>query len=160
VFTADAAPGAPRMPTGLALTLLLALSTLQGGAPGKGARHGIDLDTKTYPQSTAKEAMGSVLKAVADKKFDYLVAHLADPAFVDDRVKRIYAGKFAEQVDDTRARLDPFVVKQLKRFLDEGKWSVGDKEATVTHEDIKDRTVHLVKKGGSWYLEHRFGATK
>src|SRR5262245_61113248 len=58
------------------------------------ARYGISLDVKTYPQATAKEALASVLKAIDARKIDYLVAQLADPSFVDDRVKRVYAGKF------------------------------------------------------------------
>jgi len=141
--------------------LALALSlTLIPGAPGrsddKTSRYGVALDTKTYPQSTAKEALASAIKAIEAKKFSYLVAHLADPYFVDDRVKRIYGGKFDEQVDDTKARLDPVIVKQLKRFAKEGEWEVEKTTATVTHKDLKDRVVHLTKKGDRWYLEHNF----
>jgi hypothetical protein len=124
-------------------------------APDKDSRYGVALDTKTYPQATPKEALASVLKAAADRKFDYLVAHLADPTFVDDRVKKVYGGKFAEQVSDTKARLDPLTLKKLARFRDEGKWTVGKNEATVRLKDVKDRVVRLVKKDGRWYLEHR-----
>jgi hypothetical protein len=141
--------------------LALALSlTLIPAAPGpaddKTARYGVALDTKTYPQGTAKEVLASVLKAIEARKFSYLVAHLADPTFVDDRVKRIYGGKFEEQVDDTRARLDPVTVKQLKRFAKGGEWEVEKSTATVTHKDVKDRVVRLTKKGDRWYLEHSF----
>jgi hypothetical protein len=124
-------------------------------AQDKGSRHGVTLDTKTYPQATPQQALASVLKAAGAKKFDYLVAHLADPTFVDDRVKRLYGGKFAEQVDDTRARLDPATLKLLKRFLDQGKWTVEKGEATARLDDVKDRVVRLVRKDGRWYLEHR-----
>lgn len=121
-------------------------------AQEKTDRYGVALDAKTYPQATAKEALGSVLKAAEAKKVDYLLAHLADPAFVDDRVKRLFGGKFDEQVQDTTARLNPFVLKQLKRFLDEGKWDVSGEKATVTLDNVKDRKVRLVKKGDRWYL--------
>ncbi len=124
-------------------------------APDRDSRYGVALDLKTYPQSTPKEALASVLKAAADRKFDYLVAHLANPAFVDDRVKKVYGGKFAEQVSDTKARLDPLTLKKLARFRDEGKWTVGKGSATVTLKNVKDRVVRLVKKDGRWYLEHR-----
>jgi hypothetical protein len=135
----------------LALTLFaLFLST--AAAQEKDARYGVALDSKTYPQATPKETLASVLKAIADKKVDYLVAHLADPSFIDDRVKRVYGGKFAEQVEDTRGRLDPFAVKQLERFAKEGKWDINKTEATVTVEEIKDRQVKLLKKDGRWYL--------
>jgi PhoPQ-activated pathogenicity-related protein len=135
-----------------ACVLSLILVATCSVAQEKTDRYGVALDAKAYPQATAKEALSSLLKAVADKKVDYVVAHLADPSFVDDRVKRIYGGKFAEQVEDTRGRLDPFVLKQLKRFLDEGKWSEGKVEATVTLDDSKERQVKLVKKGDRWYL--------
>src|SRR5215471_10985827 len=54
--------------------------------PKSVSRYGIDLDTKSYPQNTPKDALGSVIKAVAEKQFEYLLAQLADPAFVDQRV--------------------------------------------------------------------------
>jgi hypothetical protein len=123
---------------------------------GKSSRYGIALDVKSYPQSTAKEALASVIKAIDDKKIAYLTAQLADPAFVDDRVKRLYGGKFDEQVQDTQARLDPSTVKQLKRFLKEGKWTITATSAVVTLEEVKDCCVRLVRKDGRWYLEHRF----
>jgi hypothetical protein len=139
---------------------LLALALVSfSAAQEKGSRYGVALDEKSYPQATPKEALRSVLDVAAKKKFDYLVAHLADPGFVDERIKRIYGGKFKEQVDDTRARLDPSMVKLLKRFLDKGKWSVGKNEATVRLDDVKDRVVRLVKKDGRWYLEHRFSVS-
>ena len=119
-------------------------------------RHGIAADAKTYPQATAKEALASVLRAVKDKRFDYLVAHLAEPDFVDERVKRVYGGKVAEQVADTRARLDPATVKQLGKFLEDGKWTIDKTSALVQLEGVKDRVVRLVSKGGTWYLSHPF----
>jgi hypothetical protein len=140
-----------------ARVLIVILAAACSLAQEKADRYGVALDAKAYPQATAKEALSSVLKAVADKKVDYVVAHLADPSFVDDRVKRVYGGKFAEQVDETRARLDPFALKQLKRFVDEGKWSEGKAEATVTLDDSKERRVKLVKKGDRWYLANAWG---
>jgi hypothetical protein len=122
----------------------------------KGSRYGIALDVKSYPQSTAKEALASVIKAIDEKKIAYLVAQLADPAFVDDRVKRLYGGKFEEQVQDTQRRLDPSTVKQLKRILKEGKWTTTSTSAVVQADEVKDRCVRLVKKDGRWYMEHRF----
>lgn len=134
--------------------ILALLLTLPAQADA-GKRYGVEADAKAFPQSTPKETLTSVLKAIDGKKYDYLVAHLADPTFVDDRVKRVYAGRFEEQVDDTKSRLDALVVKQLRRFLADGsKWDVGKTAATVTSEDVPDRAVRLVKKGDRWYLSH------
>jgi hypothetical protein len=69
-------------------------------------------------------------------------------------VKRIYGGKFDEQVEDTRGRLDPFAVKRLKRFLDEGKWDIGKTEATVTLDEVKERQVKLILRDGRWHLKN------
>ena len=121
-------------------------------AQDKGERFGVAPDAKAYPQATPKEALESVIEAAEAKKVDYVVAQLADPEFIDDRVKQVYGGKFEEQVEDTRSRLGPFALKQLKRFLDEGKWAVGKDQATVTLDGEKDRRVKLVKKGERWYL--------
>jgi hypothetical protein len=135
----------------------LAACLPRAGAQEKDVRHGVALDSKAYPQATPREALASVLKALAARKVDYLVAHLADPSFVDDRVKRVYGGKFAEQVEDTRGRLDPFAVKQLERFAKDGKWDIGKEEATVAVEEIKDRQVKLIRKGGRWFLANAQG---
>jgi hypothetical protein len=140
----------------LALTALVLSTSPASPAQEKGSRYGVALDTKTYPQATPKEALGSVLKAASNKKFDYLVAQLADPDFIDGRVKRLYGGKFQDQVEDTRARLDPATLKLLQRFLDKGKWTTETSKASVRLADVKDRVVRLVQKDGRWYLVHRF----
>ena len=136
--------------------LLLVLAVPASLAAQSPKRYGVAADAKTFPQATAKEALASVLAAVEAKKFDYLVAHLADPAFVDDRVKRLYAGKFEEQVEDTRTRLDAATVKQLGKFLKDGKWTVDKTSAIVQLDGVTDRVVRLVGKDGSWFLSHRF----
>jgi hypothetical protein len=136
----------------LALVLFLGWATAgDGGA----ARYGIAPDLKTYPQATAKEALTSVLKAVEAKRFDYLVAQLADPDFVDDRVKRLYGGKFEQQVGDTRTRLDPRAVEMLKQFLKDGEWTEEKSRATVRLKDVPDQCVYLRQLDGRWYLENR-----
>jgi hypothetical protein len=122
------------------------------------ARYGVEADEKKYPQATAKEALSSALKAIAAKDFRYLCAHIAEPAFIDGRVKGVYAGKFDEQVADTESRLDALAVKQLARLAKDGKWKDGDDEAAVTAEEVPGRAARLVKKGGRWFLMHRFDA--
>jgi hypothetical protein len=124
-----------------------------GDAPA--ARYGVEADLKAYPQDTPKAALASVLKAAEAKQFEYLDAQLADPAFIDDRVQRLYGGDFAEQVKDTRDRLDPLTLKQLRRFLDDGDWTEDDMTASALLKDVPDRVVSLRKKDGRWFLENR-----
>jgi hypothetical protein len=137
----------------MALSLLLTVAGLVHADEG-GARYCIALDLKTFPQATPKEALTSVLKAIDAKRFDYLVAQLADPAWVDEHVKRYNGGRFEAQVEETRGRLDPGSIKLLRRFLSEGEWTDGDKEASVRLKDVPDRCLSLRKIEFRWYLEN------
>jgi hypothetical protein len=116
-------------------------------------RYGIAPDLQRFPQATAKETLSSLLKAVETKRVDYAVAQLADPAFVDERVKRLYGGRFDEQVEDTRARLDPLTLKQLQRFLKDGDWQEDKDRVTVRLREDK-RCLFFKKDKGRWFMEH------
>jgi hypothetical protein len=153
--------GADRRTRWLAAGAALALACLavgpgRAGEKSKGARYGVALDLKGYPQGTPKQALASVLKAVDAKRIDYLVAQLADPAFVDDRVKRVYGGEFREQVEDTRANLGPLVVRQLRRALKEGTWKKEEGAAVVLIPPkgaAPARAARFRRVGERWYLE-------
>jgi len=120
----------------------------------EGTRYGVPLELATYPQGRPQETLASVLKAIAAKRLDYVVAQLSDPAFIDYRVKT-FGGRFPEQVEDTRARLDPNTVKLLQRFSQDGEWQVADKEAMVLLKDVKDRSLFFQKIDDRWFLLHR-----
>ena len=144
-----------RIYVGMLLGVILVLTAAANGQDkaAKETRYGIAPDAKTYPQSTAKETLTSVLNAVEFKRVDYVVAQLAEPSFVDDRVKRLYGGRFAEQVDDTRARLDPLTIKQLQRFLKDGDWQEDKDRVTVRLKDDK-RCLYFKKDNGRWFVEN------
>ncbi|HEV3448581.1 MAG TPA: hypothetical protein VG099_28345, partial [Gemmataceae bacterium] len=55
-------------------------------------RYGVLLNQQNYPQEDPKQALASVVKAIDRQRIDYLLAHLADPDFVDERVKEVYGG--------------------------------------------------------------------
>jgi hypothetical protein len=129
---------------------------LRGVEPAE-TRYGVSVDPKTYPQSTAKETLASVIKAVEDKRIDYLVAQLANPEYIDDRVQRLYDGKFEPQVEDTRLKMDAGTQKLFQRFLKEGEWtSDKSKDQCVRLKDIKDRCIYFRRIGERWYLENRY----
>jgi hypothetical protein len=121
----------------------------------KMVRYGIAPDAVAFPQMTPQEALGSVLKAADMKRFDYLTAQLADPAFVDDRVQRVYGGRFGDQVEDTRTRLDAPTLALFRRFLKDGTWQVGKENAIVSMKDVTDRIVSFRLVGSRWFMEHR-----
>lgn len=138
------------MRPGLALLILTAL------AAQPAERHDVKLDLKSYPQATPQEALTSVVKAIEDKRIDYLLAHLADPEFVDRRVAES-GGRFDEVLQEARAKLqdDPGVVKQLRRFLKDGEWQTSGNSTSIRLKDIGDRSVYLRKIGDRWFMENR-----
>jgi len=135
--------------------LLVALA-LPAVLLGQGAtRFGVALDAATFPQATPQEAFASFLKAAQQNRITYVVAHLADPAFIDERVEKLYGGKFAEQVADTAARLDPGTLKLLQRLAKEAEWNVAEKEAILTTKAIENRSVYMKKVGDRWFLQNK-----
>jgi hypothetical protein len=144
------------MRAAFALGLLAALTGLGADPPSPGGtRYGIGPDLKAYPQASAQETLTSVLKAIDAGRFDYLVAQLADPAWVDDRVGRLYGGQLAEQVEDTRARLDAATVKLLRRFQGAELYDIARDHRGLRLNDVGDRGVFFVRKAERWYLENR-----
>jgi ribosomal protein L16 Arg81 hydroxylase len=119
-------------------------------------RYGIDADLENYPQADAKSAFASVLKAIDNKKIDYLLAQLSDPQWVDERVQKVHQGKFDEMVKETTQLLtnEPTAVEELHRFLQEGTWDSDDNEARVNLKDVPDRQVFLRKIENRWYLKN------
>ncbi len=101
-------------------------------------RFGIELDAKKFPQNTPKDTLGSILKALGDKQVDYVLAHLTDPAFVDQRVAmyaaelggNLTAGQkqslaFGRLVETVTGHFldDPDKLTELQQFLKNGEWS-------------------------------------
>src|SRR5262249_58418609 len=106
----------PAMRRSLAAALLLG-PALALAADKSQTRYGVAPDLKTYPQSTAREALASVIKAAGDKRIDYLVAQLADPDYIDEQVAKRFGGSFEQQVEDTRIQMNASTLKLFERFL-------------------------------------------
>ncbi len=77
------------MRTGLTVTVFLTVTAaLCAQAPQEPqTRYGMKARLKQYPQKTPKDTLKSVLTAIDNQDFAYLVAHLLDPKFVDDAVQ-------------------------------------------------------------------------
>ena len=120
------------------------------------ARYGIEADLETYPQGSAKEALGSVVKAIQQKRIDYLLAQLADPEFVAERLRNYYGGKFDDLVTETTNKLldDPGTTKRLRHYLTDGEWEGDDNTASSRVKDDK-RAVFFRKIEGRWFFENR-----
>ncbi|HEV3204553.1 MAG TPA: hypothetical protein VGY77_09225 [Gemmataceae bacterium] len=119
-------------------------------------RYGIEVDLVTYPQATPKDALASVLKAIEAGKINYLLAHLADPDWVDQQVKKDHNGQFEVLVKETTEKIanDRTSIKELRRFLQEGTWETTDTTATAQLKNVKNRRVYMRKREGRWFLEN------
>ena len=97
----------------IALAGLLLLSSPGYGQDAKGRRYGVAHDPIGYPQATPAEAVQSVSKAAERGAAEYLLAQLAAPTTVDQRVGarsaliRVNVDKLLrDQRDSERARAD------------------------------------------------------
>jgi hypothetical protein len=136
-----------------ALVVLAPAAALAADPPAK--RFGVEPDPKAFAQTTPKETLASVLKAIELKRPDYVVAHLADPEFVDHRVKET---SYDELLAEATAKLvsDPGAAKQLRAFLDKGTWDEKGDDASVSLAEGSGRTVSFVKAGGRWFLKQPY----
>jgi hypothetical protein len=154
----------------LLLVACLALGALAAQAqPGKLARrYNHDFSATLYPQSTPNETVESIVKALDAGRTDYLLAHLADPSFVDPRIaeyKAFYKGSdegralfaFERLVRETTLhfREDPALVKELRLFAKDADWDAKEDQAVGTLKKGSPRRVFLRKLEDRWFLENR-----
>jgi hypothetical protein len=142
------------------MTLLASIGGQTGDKVKAATRFGIDLDTKVYPQQNPKEALGSLLKAIGENQVGYLLAHLADPEFVDQQVaanmakigpqlsesgKKALAFNQLVQTTEQGFRKDPSKLAELQRFFKDGEWQEEGNDAIATLKDLQARKL-LMKK--------------
>jgi hypothetical protein len=154
----------------LLLPLLAVLhAPAQDDKPADGVRYGFDYNQSLYPQKTPAEAIASIVKAIDNKRVDYMLAQIAEPKFVDDQVAQykalITAGKdeartfraFDRLVKETVEYFlsDPVLVKELRQFAKDAKWDVDGDVATGTAKGVAARKVFFKQMGGRWFMENR-----
>jgi hypothetical protein len=153
-----------------AVLALVVLGTASPAQDKKAAsRYGFDVNETTYPQKTPADAMNSIARAIERKKVDYLLAQMADPAYVDYWVER-YKGDFTQAKEEGKRLLafdrlvrettdyflnDPLIVRDLRIFAKDAKWEEKDDIAVGTVESIPARKVFLKKVGDRWFLENK-----
>ena len=154
----------------LALILMSAMTPAQDEVKKKPLmRFGFDVDEVTYPQQNAKDAMKSIVTAIDRRRVDYMLAQLADPAYVDywvdrykqdfplgkDEGKRLLAFDRLTRETNQYFQNDPLIVKDLRVFAKEAKWAEEGEIAVGVVEAIPARKVYLKKIGERWFLENR-----
>jgi hypothetical protein len=147
------------MRTGVVLSMLLVTTGPALGQqkePPPPSRYGIDADLDIYPQNSPKAALTSVVKAIDDRRLNYLAAQLAVPATVDKRVAE-RGGRFYDYVRliTERFSADPDAVGALRRLAREGEVKAEGDTAVISHKDVKGKDAIFRKIGTRWYLEDR-----
>lgn len=139
--------------------LLLIGGVLNGSVFAQTApvRHGIKQDLKTFPQDTPLAVKGSILKALETENFEYLIAHLIDPEFIDQRIAKSFEGKLENQVRETKGKLvGTDLGNQLRMILKEGELTIKDTEAVLIHPKLGNTLmVRFVKIEDLWYMDNR-----
>ena len=157
----------------VAIIVMAGFSTAQDDVkkkPPEPPRFGFLLDEELYAQRMPAEAMRAVVTAIDRRRVDYMLAHLTDPVYVDSWVNQ-YKKDFALGTDDGRRLLaferlaretnlyyqnDPLIVKDLRVFAREAKWTEeGDTAVGVVEKTIPARKVFMKKIGERWFLENR-----
>jgi hypothetical protein len=146
----------------------IVILTASVAAQPSGARYGFDFLENKYPQKSPEVALASVIKTIETKKFDYLMAQLADPVYVDKKVeeyKKLFGGKEESRTLLAFERLsketekyfqdDPLLVQDLKRFAKEGEWKTEAAVAVCTMKAVPGRQVFMRKVQNRWFLENK-----
>lgn len=95
-------------------------------------RFGVVFKGKLYLQTTPKEALQSAIDVAEKGEFNYLVAHLLEPGFVDARIAD-RAKQFEPSVEASLAALRDFQLKNLDKIAVEARLPV---DATKFRERI------------------------
>lgn len=132
-------------------------------------RYGYAIDARNFPQGTPQEAMKSIVKAVGEDRFDYLLAQLADPRYVDARVAE-YRKAFTEGSTKGRSLLafrrlvketsnfyreEPALVREMRQFAREAEWEIGDEIAVGSLKQLAGRNVIFRKYEERWFLDNK-----
>lgn len=133
------------------------------------SRYGLNYSAERFPQKTPQEALQSVVRAIDSKKFEYLVAHLADPVYVDRSIAE-YKAAIPKGGDEAKTivafeRLvkevgkyyvdDPSILRELRQFAKDAKFETMEKSAVGTVPAIDGRKVFLKKIEDRWFLENK-----
>jgi hypothetical protein len=158
-----------RLLLALLLGLLASAAVAAQGGARTTTRYGVELDPARYSQKTPLDTLRSVLKALDEGRVYYLVAQLADPAYVDERVReqeKRMAGtgtKASRQLVAFDAvvkevaghfRDDPSLIRELREFARDGKWDEAGAKATAGIKGTA-RKMFFRKLDERWFLENR-----
>jgi hypothetical protein len=150
------------------MVLIVWAASLSAQEPAKLlTRYNIEFNPINYPQKTPQDAMKSIAKALESGRLDYLLAHLADPKFVDPRVNE-YLGlvvskeELQREEDDIARESEPKKRKakvREKERKDQARVVVAFNRLVVETRKHLDEDPVLLKelrqiiKSGEWEID-------
>ena len=136
--------------------LVLAPALGQNREPPPPPRYGIDADLDALPARLAQGRPGVRPQGDRRRRFDYVVAQLADPDFVDKQVAgRRRQVRWVRRPMTDRLTDDPEPSGNCGGSRRKANSNVTGDAAIVSHKDVKGRQVYLRKIGSRWFLEDR-----
>jgi hypothetical protein len=142
----------------IVLFMMVNLATIQNHiqaqAVKESGRYGIAVDEATFPQNSPENLRKSLLKALESDKIDYMLAHLAHPAFIEKNVREVHEGDFSKQVSETKEKLKNGLKTPLETLLKTGKLEYSEKAGTIKDPGLKDFVIHMKLENNKWYMEN------
>jgi hypothetical protein len=152
----------------LGLGLIVMAASLSAQEPARLAtRYNIDYNPINYSQKTPQEAMKSITKAFESGRLDYLLAHLADPKWVDPRVNEYLAlvvpkEELLREEDDIARESDPkkrkakVIEKERKdkaRVVIAFNRLVVETRKHLDEDPVLLKELRLIVKSGDWEID-------
>ncbi|MGF1582867.1 MAG: hypothetical protein ACFCD0_26400 [Gemmataceae bacterium] len=110
-----------RTSLGMLIALVVVNSALGQGLVKIGEaqkRFNVELDLRKFPQDEPAKALQSIAVALNSGQLKYMMAHLADPQFVDQRVAKLAENYRAKQFPGISPELDPDLAKKIVAYED------------------------------------------
>jgi hypothetical protein len=157
--------------TSLAATLALRTAAQEGEIRQLDRRYGIDVNPINYPQKTPQEGLKAIVKALDSGAYEYMLAHLVDPKFVETRVAEYFTMMYPKELlrkeeepialaedKTTRLRLE---VQRDRRLVDRQVLAFGRLVKETRKHFLEDpvlvRELHLLAREGEWDADETKG---
>jgi hypothetical protein len=154
---------------GLVLTLLAATFTLrtaaqEGEIRQLDRRYNIDYNPINYPQKTPQEGLKAIVKALDSGAYEYMLAHLVDPKFVETRVAEYFTMMYSKDLlrkeEETIALAEDLKIRKRleverdRRLIDRQVLAFGRLVKETRKHFAEDpalvRELHILARDGEW----------
>jgi hypothetical protein len=143
-----------RLVTGFTIVFALAFAPMASGqqAVKEERRFGIALNTELYPQDQPKSTLSSLIRALDRERYDYVTAHLLDPAYVDEQLRSTLPefetaarAQIASEQLDKRAFSKEFINERIRELAAQENFASLVRRVRKTLDDNPESVKQLRK---------------